>query len=112
MGAGRDAVTAVGAAGEPGELAELEALRGPLTGFCYRMLGAAADTDDAVQETLLRAYRGLGTFDDARGRLSTWVHRIAHNADASVGPRDAANVVRLPAKEVLLVITGRRALPA
>ena len=40
-----------------GELAmeELEALRVPLTGFCYRLLGSSADTDDAVQETLIRA---------------------------------------------------------
>ncbi|MEP7054845.1 MAG: RNA polymerase subunit sigma-70 [Actinomycetota bacterium] len=58
---------------------DLEALRGPLTGYCYRMLGCAADTDDAVQETVIRAYRHLDRFDPARGGLSTWMHGIATN---------------------------------
>lgn len=58
---------------------DLETLRAPLTGYCYRMLGAAADTDDAVQETLIRAARKLDTFDPTRARLTTWVHRIATN---------------------------------
>ncbi|MFF0488751.1 RNA polymerase subunit sigma-70 [Nocardia sp. NPDC004068] len=57
----------------------LEALRIPLTGYCYRLLGSAADADDAVQETLLRAYLRRDTFDPERGRLSTWVHAIATN---------------------------------
>jgi RNA polymerase sigma-70 factor (TIGR02960 family) len=60
-------------------LEDLEAQRLPLTGFCYRMLGSAADTDDAVQETLVRAYRNLASFDPARGRLTTWLYRIAGN---------------------------------
>ncbi len=58
---------------------ELEALRIPLTGYCYRMLGGSSETEDAVQETLLRAFREIGTFDPARARLTTWAHRIAHN---------------------------------
>lgn len=58
---------------------DLEALRGPLTGYCYRMLGCAADTDDAVQETVIRAYRHLDQFDPARARLSTWMYGIATN---------------------------------
>lgn len=58
---------------------ELEELRGALTGYCYRMLGAAADAEDAVQETLLRAHRHRHGFDPSRARLTTWVHRIAHN---------------------------------
>lgn len=64
-----------------GELAieDLEALRGPLTGYCYRLLGSSADTDDAVQETLIRASSKLDGFDPSRARLSTWVHRIATN---------------------------------
>ncbi|MQY25307.1 RNA polymerase subunit sigma-70 [Nocardia aurantia] len=64
------------AATEPGAL---EAARIPLTGYCYRMLGSAADAEDAVQETLLRAYLRLDTFDPARSRLSTWLHAIATN---------------------------------
>jgi len=39
---------------------DLEALRGPLTGYCYRLLGAAADADDAVQETIIRALHRCG----------------------------------------------------
>jgi RNA polymerase sigma-70 factor (ECF subfamily) len=57
----------------------LEPLRGPLTGYCYRMLGAAGEVDDAVQETLLRAHRNLHRHDASRASLSTWVHSIATN---------------------------------
>jgi RNA polymerase sigma-70 factor (TIGR02960 family) len=58
---------------------ELEALRVPLAGFCYRLLGSSADTDDAVQETLIRASFKRGQYDPDRGRLTTWVHAIATN---------------------------------
>lgn len=58
---------------------ELESLRAPLTRYCYRLLGSAADTDDAVQETLIRAARSGDRYDPARARLTTWVHRIATN---------------------------------
>ncbi len=58
---------------------DLEALRVPLAGFCYRLLGSAADTDDAVQETLIRASSKRDQYDPGRGRLSTWVHAIATN---------------------------------
>jgi RNA polymerase sigma-70 factor (TIGR02960 family) len=57
----------------------LEALRVPLTGYCYRLLGSSADTDDAVQETLIRASSKLDQYDPNRGRLTTWVHGIATN---------------------------------
>ncbi|WP_019928001.1 RNA polymerase subunit sigma-70 [Nocardia sp. BMG111209] len=63
----------------PTEPGALEALRVPLTGYCYRLLGSAADAEDAVQETLMRAYLRLDTFDPARSRLSTWLHAIATN---------------------------------
>jgi len=58
---------------------DLEALRVPLTGYCYRLLGSSADTDDAVQETLIRASSRRDQYDPSRGRLSTWVHAIATN---------------------------------
>ena len=61
------------------EIEELEALRVPLTGFCYRLLGSAADSDDAVQETLIRAAARRDQYDPSRGRPSTWVHAIATN---------------------------------
>jgi len=58
---------------------DLEALRAPLTAYAYRMLGAAADADDAAQEALIRALRNLDSYDPERGSLSTWVHAIATN---------------------------------
>ena len=58
---------------------DLEALRVPLTGYCYRLLGSSADTDDAVQETLIRAWSKRDRYDPDRAGLGTWVHRIATN---------------------------------
>jgi RNA polymerase sigma factor (sigma-70 family) len=45
---------------------------------CYRMLGSFDDADDAVQETLLAAWRGLATFQ-ARASVRTWLYRVATN---------------------------------
>jgi len=50
-----------------------------LHAYCYRMLGSVHDADDALQETLLAAWRGLGTFE-GRSELRTWLYRIATHA--------------------------------
>ena len=71
-----------------------EPYRRELQVHCYRMLGSFADAEDAVQDTLLAAWQGLGGFE-RRASIRTWLYRIATNRCLNV--RRAAS--RRPARE-------------
>jgi RNA polymerase sigma-70 factor, ECF subfamily len=106
-------------------LDELEEYRRPLTGYCYRMLGSAFEADDAVQETILRAWKNIDSFE-GRSAVRSWLYRIAtnvcldmlrsqqrrarpmdmgppHSADSEIGPQLPENlwVTPIPDDRVL-----------
>lgn len=105
--------------------AQLDEHRKPLFAHCYRMLGSLSEADDAVQETLLRGWRGLASFD-GRSSLRTWLYRIATHvcldALADRQRRDRpmqlqpvgdvqAELTALPASRWLEPVPDRMAIP-
>src|SRR5436309_8089402 len=80
----------------------VEPHRGELHAHCYRMLGSVHDAEDALQDALLRAWRGLPRFD-GRSSLRSWLYRIATNTSLDV-------IARRP-KRVLPIDYGPAANP-
>ncbi len=89
--------------GDEGAYRDLvEAHRGELHAHCYRMLGSVHDADDALQDALLRAWRGLPKFE-GRSSLRSWLYRIATNT--------SLNLIEKRPKRVLPIDYGPPADP-
>jgi DNA-directed RNA polymerase specialized sigma24 family protein len=88
------------------ELAESH--RRDLQVYCYRMLGSFADAEDAVQETMLAAWQGIGGFTEERASPRTWLYKIATsrclNARRAAGRRPAREWDMPPRQVAVLVL--------
>lgn len=111
------------------DIQHLETHRPAITGHCYRMLGSFFDAEDATQEAMLRAWKGLDRFD-GRASLKNWLYRIAtnvcldeiHNKGRRARPIEEGapfsgmpsveDLVQRPANEWIEPISDARALPS
>jgi RNA polymerase sigma-70 factor (ECF subfamily) len=105
----------------------LETHRIELTAHCYRMLGSAFEAEDAVQETLVRAWRGFDRFE-GRSALRSWLYKIATNVcldllnsrsrrarPMDLGPAETADTplgAPLPESTWILPVPDGRVLPS
>lgn len=93
---------------------DFEEYRKQLAGFCYRMLGSWSEADDAVQETMVRAWRAADGFE-GRSSVRSWLFRIASNVctDMHRSPQRRARPMELgPSTRVADVITMDAPKPA
>jgi RNA polymerase sigma-70 factor (ECF subfamily) len=115
--------------GTVSNIQHLETHRAAITGHCYRMLGSFFDAEDATQEAILRAWKGLDRFD-GRASLKNWLYRIAtnvcldeiHNKSRRARPMEEGqpfsetpsveDLVQRPADAWIEPISDARALPA
>jgi RNA polymerase sigma-70 factor (ECF subfamily) len=126
VAAERAAQTTIGPDPEELEL-RLEQHRVELTSYCYRMLGSTFEAEDAVQETMLRAWRSFDRFE-GRAALRSWLYRIATNVcldmlngrqrrarPMDLGPAEAADIAFLgepqPEATWILPVPDGRVLP-
>ena len=91
---------------------ELEQHRRALTSHCHRMLGSQPAADDAVQETMFRAWRSLDSFE-GRSALRTWLYRIATNVCLDVvGEHRSGGVAAMDLGPAMVDPTGGARTPA
>src|SRR5438034_153988 len=98
----QELLTAAQAGGEDAFRRLVEQHQGELHAHCYRMLGSVHDAEDALQEALLRAWRGLSGFE-GRSSLRSWLYTIATNT--------SLNVIEKRPKRVLPIDYGPPADP-
>src|SRR5436853_2913578 len=87
----------------------LEQYRRELTGYCYRMLGSVFESEDAVQETMMRAWRALDGFE-GRSAVRSWIYRIATNVclDMLRGRHRRARPMELAPAAAVDAFTGEK----
>ena len=93
---------------DPALRAAFEDHRRELTGYCYRMLGSPSEADDAVQDTLLKAWRSYDRFE-GRSSLRSWLYRIAHHVciDMHRSPQRRARPMEMgPSQRTADVVLG------